>query len=55
MSVVCNLSDCIIKNPLSEIKGMQGKESIMGVKEIEKSVPWDHSPASLGKPRDARQ
>ena len=47
----------IIKNPLSEMKGMQENESIMGVRDrqIEKLVPRDHSLTSLGKPRDAWQ
>ena len=32
MADVCNRSDCIIKNPRSEMKGMQEKESIMDVR-----------------------
>ena len=32
MAYVCNQSDCIIKLPLSEMKGMQEKESIMDLR-----------------------
>ena len=32
MADVSNRSDCIIKNPVSEMKGMQEKESLMGVR-----------------------
>ena len=50
-----NLSDCIIKNPLSEMKGMQERESILCAGQIENSVHRDHSLTSLGKPCDVRQ
>ena len=43
------------KHLRSEMKGVQEKESIVCDEYIEKSVPRDHSLASLGKPRDARQ
>ena len=32
MADVCNRSDCITENQYSEMKGMQEKESIMGVR-----------------------
>ena len=38
------------------MKGVQEKESVMGVRNRQKkSAPHDHSLASFGKPRDARQ
>ena len=43
----------LIKNLCSEMKCVQEKESIMGVR-IEKSVPRDHSLASRGKPSSGR-
>ena len=40
MAVVSNRSDCIIKNLRSEMKGVQEKESAMGVRGLQnKSVP----------------
>ena len=39
MADVCNQSDRIIKNQLSEMKGMQEKESIMGVMDRQKFRP----------------
>ena len=54
MADVSNKSDCIIKNPHSEMKGLQEKESIMGVRDryinpsLEIAV-WHHS-ASLVMP-----
>ena len=55
MADVCNRSDCIIKNPLSEMEGMQEKEFNRGVNDRYISVPRNQSLTSLGKPRDARQ
>ena len=53
---VCNRSDCIIKIPHSEMKGMQEKESIMGVRDREKNLSlwitvWHHL-ASLVMPNN---
>ena len=39
MADVCNQSDCITENQYSEMKGMQEKESIMGVKVDSKIRP----------------
>ena len=33
MADVCNQSECIIKNPYSEMKGLQEKEFIMDVRD----------------------
>ena len=54
MTDVCNRSDCIIKNPLSEMKGWQENESITGVRDRQKNpylriTVWHHS-ASLMMP-----
>ena len=54
MADVCNRSDCIIRNPRLEMKGMQEKEVIMGVPGREKNpslgiTVWHHS-ASLVMP-----
>ena len=37
MSLYYCRTDCIIKTPFSEMKGMQEKESIMGVRDREKN------------------
>ena len=47
MADVCNQSDCIVKKPLSEMEGMQEKESIMGVRDRQKNLSlgilvWRH-------------
>ena len=35
---VCNQSDCIIKNPHLEMKGMQEKESVMDMRGRQKNL-----------------
>ena len=49
-------SDALLKNLPSEMKGVQEKESIMGVRgRQKKNVPCGHYLTSLCKPLDARQ
>ena len=43
------------KTPHSEMKGVQEKESIMGVRGRQNTIPRDHNLTSLGQPRDTRQ
>ena len=56
MADVRNRSDCIIKTPTFRNESYTRKRICNECdRQIEKSIPWNHSLTSLGKPRDARQ